>query len=72
MNKNIAELEALLWSKKSKTFHIEKLKKTVEHGWTSFKEDRDPDYILVGVAANLEELRPIREALVESRPGCLA
>jgi hypothetical protein len=71
MNNKIDELEALLWSKKSKTFHTEKLKKIVEHGWHSLKEDRDPDYILVGVAESLEEIRSIREALVESRPDCI-
>jgi hypothetical protein len=68
MKTSTNELEALLWSKKSKSFHIEKLSKTIEHGQRSFSQDSDPDYIVVGVAESIDGLRSVREALVEHRP----
>ena len=68
MKTEINELEALLWSKKSRTFHIEKLSKAIEHGMRSFSQDSDPDYIVVGVAESINDLRSVRETLVESRP----
>jgi hypothetical protein len=68
MSTEYLELEALLWSKKSKTFHLEKLSKTIEHGVQSFAKDADPDYIIVGISPTLEGIRGIREALTEGRP----
>ena len=69
MTDNILDLEVLLWSQKSKTFHIEKLEQTIKHGQQSFATDTPPDYVIVGAAPNLEGIRKIRTALTDARPN---
>jgi hypothetical protein len=66
---NIPDLEVLLWSKKSNTFHIEKLTQTIKHGQQSFAADTPPDYVIVGVAPDLDGIRQIRCALTDARPN---
>lgn len=68
MPDNISDLEVLLWSQKSKTFHIEKLAQTIKHGQQSFATDTPPDYVIVGSAPDLEDIRKIRNALTDARP----